>query len=175
MQKWDIASQTGRCSVSGRELAEGEPFYTVLFDRGDHFERADYSLQCWQGPPAGAYCFWKSRVPQRRKKRRLLVDDEVLIEFFSRLAGDGEPAKQQFRFVLALILMRKRLLKYEQTIRRGQDEIWQMRLKGQDRPQYVVNPQLDEDQIARLSQQLGAVLRADAGGPVGQSDQEPAH
>jgi hypothetical protein len=159
--EWQVDRTSGTCAVSGRQFAEGDEFYAVLFDRGDHFERLDYSLPCWDGPPAGAYCFWKSRVPQREKKRRLLVDDEVLVSFFSRLAEDDEPTKRQFRFVLALILMRKRLLKYEQTVHEDDSEIWLMRLKSRDELHRVVNPQLGEHQIGEVSRQLGAILHED--------------
>jgi hypothetical protein len=57
--------------------------------------------------------------------------------------------------------MRKRLLKYEQTVQQADQELWLMRLKGQDQPQRVVNPQLGEEQIEQVSQQLGAILNED--------------
>ena len=161
MPDFDVQRTTGRCAVSGRELAEGDEFYAVLFDRGDAFERADYSVACWSGPPAGTYCFWKARIPQRQKKPRLFVDDEVLRNFFQRLADEDEPVKVQFRFMLALILMRKRLLKYEQTVREGGTEVWLMRLRGEERQHKVINPQLGEDQLEAVGQQVGAILHED--------------
>lgn len=161
MSEWDVARPTGRCAVSGRELAEGEEFYAVLFDRGGQFQRCDYALAHWQGLPPDAFCFWRSRVPRRHRKRRLLVDDAVLVDLFNRLADHDEPIKIQFRFLLALILMRKRLLKYEETVRQAGQELWLMRLKGQDQPQRVMNPQLGEDEIEQVSQQLGAILNED--------------
>ena len=162
MTDWEVGRTTGRCAVSGQEFAEGEEFYAALFDRGEHFERVDYSLACWQGPPHGAYCFWKSRVPHREAKRRLLVDDEVLISFFRRLREDTETVKVQFRFVLALILMRKRLLKYERTVEEGGAEIWLMKLRNPEELHRVTNPHLADDQIGQVSQQLGAILHEDA-------------
>ena len=161
MPDFDVQRTTGRCAVSGRDLTEGEEFYAVLFDRGDAFERADYSLACWSGPPDGTYCFWKARIPQRQKKPRLFVDDEVLLNFFQRLGDESEPVKVQFRFLLALILMRKRLLKYDQTIGDPDGEVWLMRLRGSDQQLRVINPQLGEDQLEIVGQQLGAILHED--------------
>ena len=93
-------------------MEEGDEYYAVLLDRGDHFDRADCSAAHWTGPPDGAFSYWKARVPVRaEKKRRLLVDDAVLVSFFTRLAREEESSKQEFRFVLALILMRRRLIK----------------------------------------------------------------
>ncbi len=163
MAEWDVAKMSGRCAVSGRELAEGEEFYAVLFERDEGFERVDYSLDCWQGPPENAFCYWKSRVPAREKKKRLFVDDETLINFFLRLADEEEALKVNFRFVLALILMRKRLLKYEETIRDDGNEYWQMRLVGEQSVHRVLNPQLDDEKIRSVSAELGAILHADSG------------
>jgi len=161
MPDFEVQRTTGRCIVSGRDLAEGEEFYAVLFDRGDAFERVDYSLPCWSGPPEETYCFWKARIPQRQKKPRLFVDDEVLLNFFQRLGDESEPVKVQFRFLLALILMRKRLLKYQQTVHEGDTEVWLMRLRGEERQHKVVNPQLADDQLEAVGQQLGAILHED--------------
>ncbi len=162
MDKRDIARTTGLCALTGRELAEGEEHYTVLFEEGDSFRRADYALAAWNGPPDGAYCFFKTRVPVREpKKQGLLVDNDMLVNFFARLAQETTPVRLQFRFVLALILMRKRLLRYEQTVHDQGQEYWQMSLVREQSPHRVLNPHLTDEQIVGVSGQLGAILRGD--------------
>lgn len=59
------------------------------------------------------FSFWKTTMPLPQQKKKLLVDDSVLMDVFQRMEGKTEPQEVRFRFVLALILMRKRLLKYE--------------------------------------------------------------
>ncbi len=160
MADWEFGRTSGRCAVSGRELAEGEEFYAVLFDRNGTLERVDYSLGSWAGPPEGAFCFWRSRVPVREKKKVVWVDDDVLINLFVRLADEKDELKIRFRFVLALLLMRKRLLKYEQTMRDGDREHWQMRFVRDPSGgvHLVENPQLSDAQIEAISAQLRAIL-----------------
>ena len=163
MEQWEIARFTGTCAVTGRELAEGEEYYAVIFEEGESFRRADYSVAAWNGPPADAYCFFRTRVPVREKKKRLLVDDDVLVNFFTRLADEDQEGRVHFRFVLALILMRKRLLKYEDTLRADGRETWRMRLVKDQSVHQVVNPRLNEEQIERVSRELGAILHGDMG------------
>lgn len=160
MADWEVGRTSGRCAASGRELAEGEEFYAVLFDRNGTLERVDYSFDSWTGPPEGAFCVWKSRVPVREKKKVVWVDDEVLVNLFTRLADEEDEFKIRFRFVLALLLMRKRLLKYEQTMRDGEREHWQMRsVKDPSGGVHLVeNPQLSDAQIEAVSAQLRAIL-----------------
>lgn len=162
-QQWKIESLTGRCASTGREFAEGEEFYTVLLEEGESFRRVDYSLDAWQGPPEGAFSHFRTRVPVKEKRKRLLVDDELLVHFFLRLADQSEPHRLQFRFVLALILLRKRLLRYDETIREDGREVWRMTLSIDKTAHQVVNPHLTDDQIEGVSSQLSAILHGDMG------------
>ena len=163
MQQWEVQTATGRCAASGRELGEGEEFYTVLFAEGDSFRRADYSSQAWTEPPEGAFCHFKSRVPVKEPKKKLLVNDQLLVGFFERLAGETVPIRVQFRFVLALILMRKRLLKYESSGVESGVEVWEMTLRRDQSRHRVVNPNLTEDEVETVSRELSAILHDDMG------------
>src|SRR5258706_14007164 len=91
-------------------------------------------------------------------KRRIFVDDEVLCALFERLADTAEPSKLNFRFVLGLILMRKRMLVYEGTRREGDREIWSMRFRGREDKLDLLNPHLTEEQVGDVSRQLGEIL-----------------
>jgi len=173
-QQWELGSRTGQCSTSGKSLAEGEEFYAVLFDEGATFRRVEYSLDAWDGPPDGAYCFFKTRVPVKEKKKRLLVDNEILLNFFQRLSDETELVRVQFRFVLALILMRKRLIKYDGTKTEGDVETWRMILVSDKSVHEVVNPQLTDDQIDGVSEQLTAILHGDMGEWVDRADDDDA-
>ena len=160
-QEWQVESPKGRCAVTGRELSVGEEFYSVLFEDDaveGGFRRADYSVEAWEGVPDGAYCHFKTHVPVKEKKRQLLVDNEVLVNFFVRLAEETDPLRVQFRFVLALILMRKRLLKYEGSEVEDGVEVWKMMLTSDHSEHKVINPRLTEEQNEGVSGQLGAIL-----------------
>ena len=165
-QEWQLDAPKGRCAVTNRPLTEGEPFYSVLFEDDaveGGFRRVDYSLEAWQGVPEGAFCSFKTQVPVREKRRRLLVDNDVLVNFFLRLADETNPLRVQFRFVLALILMRKKILRYDGCEKHDTQEVWQMTLMGDQSEHRVMNPHLTEEQIEGVSGQLGAILHGDAG------------
>ena len=158
MSDYEIARTAGQCSVCGRALAEGESFYSVLSETADGFARRDIADECWQGPPADALCHFRTRIAPKAERRKTFVDDSVLIDFFNRLGDAEEPSKQRFRFVLALILLRKRLLKYEQTAREEGVEHWMMRGTKDKVLHRVLYPNLEESQIEGLTVELGAVL-----------------
>jgi hypothetical protein len=132
------------------------------------FVRVDFCEKCWaEGArpqtPLTAFSFWKTSVPVPEQKKRLLVDDSVLVDVFSRMADKREPSEIRFRFVLALILMRKRLLRYEGMEEKpagdtATGEVWRMIPRGSDQVVQVVNPHLTAEQITEVSQQLSAIL-----------------
>ena len=101
-------------------------------------------------------------MPVPAQKKKLFVDDSVLIDLFTRLEAKEAGEDVRFRFVLALILMRKRLLIYE-TSRRHDDatpprETWVVRLKGRDEQLEMLNPHLTEEQMQDVSRQMGEIL-----------------
>ena len=174
-QQWQVESASGVCGKTGRALGEGEEFYTVLFEEGESFRRADFAADSWDGPPESCFCYFKSRTPVKEKKRKLLVDAEMLIGFFHRLENETEPVRVQFRFVLALLLMRKRLLQYESTATADGQEVWEMLLTYDKSMHRVVNPHLTDDQIEDVSQQLSAILHSDMGHWADRDDEPPGN
>jgi len=135
------------------------------------FVRVDFCEACWGAGKrpadlaaetglAGLYMIshWKTTVPEPQQKKKLLVDDAVLIDLFGRMQDRTEPQDVRFRFVLALILMRKRILKYEGMNKTDTSEVWQMRQRGTEKTVPVTNPQLTTEQIVEVSQQLSGIL-----------------
>ena len=95
------------------------------------------------------------------QKKQLFVDDQMLMAFFERLGKETEQEKINFRFVLALILMRKRILKYDETKNVDDQELWRLRIVGEKQIVELTNPHLDEEQIEQLSSQIGEILQTD--------------
>jgi hypothetical protein len=91
----------------------------------------------------------------------MFINDEMLMSFFERLGEETDQEKINFRFVLTLVLMRKRKLKYLSDAIRDGKEIWHMRVAGQGREVTVVNPHLSEDQIDELSLHMGQIMQVD--------------
>lgn len=159
MEQWEVERAVGVCAGTLRQLAPGEEYYAALIDTGSGFERRDYSLEYWQSNSPEVFSFWKTRMPSPKQKKKLFVDDDVLVNFFERLADQTDSLKVNFRFVLALILMRKRRLKYEDSLHVENHEIWRMRFVRSTELHDVVNPNLDDEQIEQVSHELSSILQ----------------
>ena len=156
---YEVAKPLGKCAVTGEPIAQGEKFMAALRETPTGFERVDVSLAAWpQFDRKDVVGFWQATMPALEQKKKLFVDDEVLCTLFERLADTSEPAKINFRFVLGLILMRKRLVVYETTRSEEGRDVWVVRLKGREDRLDLVDPKLNEAQVTEVSQQLGEIL-----------------
>jgi hypothetical protein len=139
-------------------LLPGEKFYSVLYDRGAAFVREDICAALWQGPPPDAFSYWRGRVPEHDQPKRIEVDDALLLDCLERLAEDHAPQKINFRYVLALLLMRRKRLKFEEVVYRDGQELLALRCPKTRKLHHVLNPQLAEEQMADVQDEVMKVL-----------------
>ncbi|HVU90538.1 MAG TPA: hypothetical protein VHD36_24665 [Pirellulales bacterium] len=120
---YDVQRFTRHCAASGRELAPGEEFFTALVAEGAEVRRLDFAIDAWTGPPERSLGWWKSRVPTPDAKRPRLAPNDVLLELFTGLEGIEE--KADMRLVMALLLVRRRVLRLEkqETDERGRETL----------------------------------------------------
>lgn len=158
MTDYVIQPHTRRCWATGRELKPGERFFTALLDQGQGWERKDFAPEAWQGPPPGTFSYWTGKVPPSQDHQRPRIDDDVLEDCFHRLADELEPSKVNFRYVAALLLMRRKRLKLEQTaMLEGQEQLTLI-CPRTGAKYYLVNPQLSEDAISEVQDEVFKVL-----------------
>jgi hypothetical protein len=149
---------TRSCAATGRTLQPGEPYFGVIVDEAGKFVRKDFAANAWSGPPSGAVGFWTGRVPKVDDTRRPPVNDEVLAECLARLANDPDPGRANFRYVVALLLMRRKRLKFEDTTRRdGRDVMILWDAKTGVRHE-VADPRLTEAEMADVQNEVFRLL-----------------
>ncbi len=156
---YDVPRPSGKCAVCGADIPPADKFVAAIRETPTGLERLDISPDCWQTfDRANLLGFWQTVMPRPEEKKKLFVDDQVLCDLFERLAEVTEPAKVNFRFVLGLILMRKRLIVYETTRHDDGKDVWVVRLKGKDQRLDLTDPKLNEQEMTEVSQQLGQIL-----------------
>ena len=161
MDEWEINKPLGQCCGSGKKIEYGEEYFGALIETEEGLQRRDFCSDYWESQKPDAFCYWKSRLPYPGQKKQLFIDDQMLMAFFERLEKETEQEKINFRFVLGLILMRKRILKYDATRIEDGKEIWRLRIVGDKQTVEVIDPQLDEEQIEQLSSQIGEILQTE--------------
>lgn len=158
--QWTVPKPANACSVSGKPIAPGERFWAAVRDNPGGIERLDVAGDHWDAlDKSDLLASWQTTMPVGEEKKKRFVDDEVLCTLFEKLADATEPAKLNFRFVLGLILMRKRLVLYDRTRQEADGrDVWVVRMRGRQDLLDLVDPKLNAEQTLEVSQQLGQVL-----------------
>lgn len=156
MLDYQIQPNTRRCCLTGRELKPGERCFSVLLDEGNKLVRKDYSPEAWQGPPEGAFSFWSGRIPTSQGRRLPVIDNELLMDCFLRLEGQTEPSRVHFRYVVALLLTRRRRLRFEDST--GDANLLNLRCARTGKRHQVANPCLSEEEMAAVQEDVFQAL-----------------
>ena len=172
-----IGRSTGRCAASDEVLNPGDACFTALVrsepdpEGGDAdrpvFERLDFHPDHWD-PPAATdrlgdrlLCWWKTEIPEPGGRKNLFVDDETLVDLFARLEDEEDETRRSFRFVLGLILLRRRKLRVADRVREDGEDVWRFRKVGggEDAPTWsVADPRLSETDSEAIADQLSMIL-----------------
>ena len=158
MTDYQIQTNTRKCSITGRELQPGEKYFSALFDENGAFARRDYSAEAWTGVPEGAYSFWSGRLPLDSDARRPPIDDEMLFDCLRRMDGETEPAKIKFRYVVALLLMRRKRLKFVETRHEDDRDLLVLQSPQKGERVSVIDPQLSDQEMNAVQDEVFEVL-----------------
>jgi len=157
---WEIKSRAHVCARTGAEFQPGETFFTMLVREGDGFRREDLSEAAWESRNDNIqpFSFWRSKYepPPPPSPEPLPRDDaESLLR---RLVAENDPAYANVRFILALMLERKRMLRPMES----QDEdmlVYEHVATGETI--VLANPHLNFDQIPAVQKEVSALLSPD--------------
>ena len=160
---WEIKSRAHVCARTGKEFQQGDTFFTLLIREGEGFRREDLSEEAWEARNENIqpFSFWRSKYdpPAPPPPEPMPRDDaEGLLR---RLVAENDPAYANVRYILVLMLERKRLLRPMAS----QDEdmlVYEHVATGETI--VISNPRLSLDQIPAVQKEVSALLIPDAAG-----------
>lgn len=158
---WDIKSRAEKCAVTGRSFEDGEHFYTLLFHDEKGFQRQDLSEEAWQQVRENSdksFSFWRSKFEAPPAAPPEALQKETAEALLRRYMEDEDTAHANARFILAVMLERKRILKQvsESQTPEGRTLIYEHAKTGEV---FVIpDPQLRLDQVEAVQNELAPLL-----------------
>lgn len=122
MTEWKFTKRQPACRHCQRTFEDTEPHISALAVRGEEVAREDVCLACWKTQLSRGDLFWWRTRHEEGKKRGIALNLEALEALFTRLEGQASGALAELRYVLCLVLMRKRKLKIERVERDAEGE-----------------------------------------------------
>ena len=111
-QEWNIQSRALQCAISGRPFEKGERVFSALYWRDGHYVRVDLGAEAWSArneniEPLSA---WQTDfVPPAPSAPEPLKKDDAE-SLLRRLVAENAPGTRNARYILALMLERKKVL-----------------------------------------------------------------
>jgi hypothetical protein len=165
LSEWEIKARSHHCSRTQEKFQDGETIYTLLFRDGTGFRREDVSEKAWQAVRAEAtpFSFWKSKYQAPPPPAPEPLPKESVEELLRRLIQEDRPEYINARYVLAVMLERKRTLKQVDTQESGQERILIYEHARTGEAFLVADPRLKLDQLDVVQEEVLGLLGRSSG------------
>ena len=190
MTDWKVKKHRNVCALTGKEFAPGDALFSVIVEDKKFFVRKDISESAFTDElRAQAFSYWRSVIPlpDNDEPKHKLIDAATLLAFFARLVDSTNVEHTGFRYLLALLLLRKKILTLKDIEFEGKTErliLVQRKTKTEYR---IDDPGLSETEIAELKKRISTLFEspelfeetaaepaAPPSEPSGESSAEPA-
>lgn len=157
--EWCINKGAKNCSGCEKVFKEEEEYFSALYDTDGEFTRRDFCLECWSNVNTkDFFSYWKTRVQKATDTVKQHASTSVFYDLFLRLESESNPSSVNFRYVLSLYLMRKKILRLKDTHRTNGSEILIYQNLKEGREAKVLKPQLGREEILTIAEEIGKLL-----------------
>ncbi len=161
-QSWNYQTRKGGCGACDRSFVEGETLFSLLSMGEESLERGDLCSSCFESHDQANDLYWW-RTQHSEKRGGLKLDLDALLALVMRLEEDVRDGALDFRFLVALLLVRHRKLKLASVTKKGKKEFLELRKPRAKKTFPVQVRELEEEQRARLSQILSGLMDPSVG------------
>jgi hypothetical protein len=112
-QEWNIQGRSLQCAVSGHPFEKGERIFSALYWREGQYQRVDLCAEAWKArnDNIGPLSAWQTEfVPPPPPQPEAMKKDDAE-SLLRRLMTENAPATRNARYILALMLERKKVLR----------------------------------------------------------------
>jgi hypothetical protein len=164
-QEWNIQARALQCAASGRPFEKGETVFSALYWRDGQYVRTDLNEESWKArndniEPLSA---WQTEfvLPPPAAPETLKKDDaESLLR---RLIAENAPATRNARYILALMLERKKVVRQIERQRNDGLSVLVYEHLPSGEVWLIEDPGLKLGELKSVQEEVAHLLAGDAG------------
>jgi hypothetical protein len=158
--EWEIKARSRQCARTHDTFENGATIYTLLFRDRVGFKREDISETAWQQikENVAPFSFWKSKFQAPAPAAPEAMPKESVEELLRRLVSEDLPEHSNTRYVLAILLERKRTLKQVDIRETAEDKILIYEHVKTGEAFLIPDPRLRLDQLESVQQEIYSLL-----------------
>ncbi len=172
LQNWHIRSRAHACAQTGAPFEDGQAMYTAIYfdpETGGYLRR-DVSLEAWDSELAERtpYSYWKTNYQKNVVEEKPdIASKESALALLQRLIEEDEARTENARYILAVMLERKRQLT-ETAVKdteTGKMRFYENKKTGDI---FIIrDPELHLDEIGQVQDEVATLLGF--GGPAAEA------
>ncbi|HUI05729.1 MAG TPA: hypothetical protein VL486_01855 [Verrucomicrobiae bacterium] len=160
MTEWDIQSRADTCAACQRPFADKEVYHTLLRMDANGYQRRDLCGACYANASRdGVLSYWQGEYKLPAPPPPEPIQRETAETLLRKLVESTDPAHAAARYILAVMLERKRILKHRDTVREKDGNellVYEHARTGESFT--IPDPHLRLEQLAQVQQEIAAVL-----------------
>ena len=153
---YKIGKSGKACSSCATTFSPETSFHSALFEEEADWRREDFCTDCWGVGREGVFSHWLARIPPSVQKKPTFDQDRVLT-LFAQVSDEESPTRARLRYLLALMLVRKRVFKFVGSATNGIRVLH----VASDEEHLVEDPGLTAAEIEGARDELGRLLDLD--------------
>lgn len=111
-QEWDIKARSSACTECETEFADRQTCFSTLAFGEDGYVRSDFCENCWKKVESGlsAHSVWQGAYKMPPPPAEEPLKKETAESLLRKLMEDDDAAQNNVRYILAVMLERKKVL-----------------------------------------------------------------
>jgi hypothetical protein len=160
LSEWEIKARGRYCAQTEEAFDDGATIYTLLFRDRTGFRREDISEKAWQQIKESVepFSFWKSKFQARPPAPPEPMPKESVEELLRKLVSEDLPEHLNARYVLAILLERKRILKQVDIRESAEEKILIYEHVKTGEAFIIPDPRLRLDQLDSVQEEIYSLL-----------------
>lgn len=168
MEEWKIQPRGDACTACQHPFEPKEACHTVLADRAGQFTREDLCAACWQGQGGtdvrarvGVVSIWQGLYEPPAPPPPDPLPRQDAESILRRMMDRNSPEEGEARYILAVMLERKRVFRHRET-QRGQPPVLVYEHVGTGEAFLIPDPGLSLDKLVEVQKRVSAMLTGGA-------------
>lgn len=168
MTEWDLQPRASACTTCHQPFPDKSRYHTLLAYAAGVYTRRDLCAACFaRADRSNVVSYWQGEYKMPPPPPPEPIQRENAESLLRKLLASPEPAHGPARYILAVMLERKRILKHRDTIRTAEGQnvlIYEHRETGESLQ--IPDPNLRLDQLGEIQEQILRLLESPVAGPA---------
>lgn len=173
MIDWNIQARSHACQACQRPFADKEPFHTLLFDERHGYQRLDVCEECWKAQYSqgavdkkGFISHWQSVYTPPPSAPPDAIQKDTAETLLRKLVEQNSPEHAGARFILAVMLERKRILKVKTQLNENGTRVFIYEHARSGDLFSIADPKLELNHLEQVQKDVAQLLEHGINGPA---------